>query len=79
MESAPGIQTAVTVRIKPDYDLRMEDVVAGLKAAGLKNVEPRPRFSIVSGDVDIRRLSDLSSVEGVASVREDQTYKAQDR
>ena len=69
-------QTEVTVRIDPRSGAeRFDAIVADLRAAGLCDIEPRPRFFIVSGRVGYQDLSPLSRIEGVAAVRASEVFK----
>lgn len=68
----------VTVRIDKTHAARMDEIVRSLKAKGLENVEAHVRFRIVNGRVSAAHFDDLKAIEGVASVRADRTYRAQD-
>jgi hypothetical protein len=67
----------VTVRIDKDKADRLDDIVLALKACGLDRVESHARFMIVNGCVSADALDALRKVEGVESVRKDQTYRTQ--
>jgi hypothetical protein len=67
----------VTIRIIKEEAGRMDEIVRALKAHGLAKVESHTRFMIVNGSVKADALDKLRAVKGVASVREDQTYKTQ--
>jgi hypothetical protein len=67
----------VTIRIEKAQAGRMEEIVRALVARGLGRVESHARFMIVNGCVSADALDALRQVEGVASVRQDQTYKTQ--
>jgi hypothetical protein len=67
----------VTVRIgKADVE-RFDEIVAALQQGGLADLQPHKRFGIVNGSVSVERIEALAVIRGVASVREDQDYKAQ--
>lgn len=67
----------VTIRVdKVDAD-RFHEIVHALETSGLCNPDVHQRFLVVNGSVAAERVEDLRAVEGVASVREDQTYKTQ--
>jgi hypothetical protein len=66
----------VTVRVDKAHAARLDEVVHALKVCGLKSVERHERFLIVNGSVEAEQLEALRNVEGVASVREDKTYRA---
>jgi hypothetical protein len=65
----------VTIRIEKDQSGRLDEIVRALKAAGLRNVETHERFGMLNGQASADRLDDLRAVAGVASVREDTTYR----
>jgi len=67
----------VTIQIDKAQAGRMDEIVLALKACGLDQVESHARFMIVNGCVSADALDALRKVEGVASVRKDQTYRAQ--
>ncbi len=67
----------VTIRIDKSQAADFEAIVRALKAAGLRKVEPHDRLGIVNGEVSADSLDDLRAVSGVASVREDKTYRTQ--
>lgn len=67
----------VTIRIDPSEVSRLDDIVQALKARGLDRVERHERFMIVNGSIDADAVAALRTVGGVASVREDRTYKPQ--
>jgi len=69
----------VTIRIDKAQAGRMDEIVRALMACGLDRVEPHARFLVVNGCISADALEALRKVEGVASVRKDQTYKAQPR
>jgi hypothetical protein len=69
----------VTIRIDMAEAGRLDEIVQALKARGLDRVESHARFMIVNGSVRADALDALRDVKGVASVRQDQTYKAQGR
>jgi len=67
----------VTIRIDKDQAGRLDEIVRALKACGLDRVESHARFMIVNGCVSADALEELRKVEGVASVRKDETYRTQ--
>ena len=67
----------VTIRIDQDQAGRLDEIVRALKACGLDRVESHARFMIVNGCVSADALDELRKVEGVASVRKDETYRTQ--
>jgi len=77
MADKPSDIVDVTVRIDQDKAHRLDDIVRALKACGLDRVESHARFMIVNGCVSADALDDLRKVEGVASVRKDETYRTQ--
>ena len=77
MADKPSDVVDVTVRIEKDKADQMDEIVRKLKACGLDRVESHERFMIVNGCVSSDALDDLREVEGVASVRKDETYRTQ--
>jgi len=77
MADKPSDIVDVTVRIDKDKADRLEEIVRALKARGLDRVESHARFMIVNGCVSADALDELRKVEGVASVRKDETYRTQ--
>jgi hypothetical protein len=67
----------VTIRIDKGHAGPFDDVVRALKAAGLRSVEAHERLGMVNGAIAADGLDDLRGVSGVASVREDKTYRPQ--
>jgi hypothetical protein len=67
----------VTIRIEKAQVSRLEEIVRALVACGLDRVESHARFMIVNGCISADAVDSLRQVEGVASVRKDQTYKTQ--
>jgi len=67
----------VTVRIDKAASRRFDEIVESLKMHGLTDLQPHKRFMIVNGRISAERVSQLSDVAGVVSVRKDQIYKAQ--
>jgi hypothetical protein len=67
----------VTIRVdKSDAD-RFDAIVRALEASGLRNLDLHQRFLVINGSMPADRVGELRAIEGVASVREDQHYKAQ--
>ena len=69
----------VTIRIETAQAGRLDEIVQALIASGLDRVESHARFMIVNGCVSAGSLDALRKVEGVASVRKDETYRTQQR
>jgi hypothetical protein len=67
----------VTIRIETAQAGRLDEIVRALIASGLDRVESHARFMIVNGCVSAGSLDALRKVEGVASVRKDDTYRTQ--
>ena len=67
----------VTIRIDKAQAGRLDEIVRALVASGLDRVESHARFMIVNGCVRAGGLDALRKVDGVASVRKDETYRAQ--
>ena len=67
----------VTIRIETAQAGRLDEIVRALIASGLDRVESHARFMIVNGCVSAGALDALRKVEGVASVRKDETYRTQ--
>ena len=64
----------VTVRIERAFGDRFDEIVASLKKRGLRDVQSHKRFLLLNGSIPSERLDELRSVDGVASVRVDETY-----
>jgi hypothetical protein len=69
----------VTIRIDTAQAGRLDEIVRALIACGLDRVESHARFMIVNGCVSAGSLDALRKVEGVASVRKDETYRTLSR
>lgn len=69
----------VTIRIDPSEADRLDEIIQALEARGLDRMESHKRFMIVNGRIDAAAIAALREVKGVASVREDRTYKPQAR
>jgi hypothetical protein len=67
----------VTIRIDKAEAGRIEEIVRALKASGLDRVESHPRFMIINGSASRDALDALRKIKGVASVRQDRSYKPQ--
>jgi hypothetical protein len=67
----------VTIRIETAQAGRLDEIVRALIASGLDRVECHARFMIVNGSVSAGALDALRKVDGVASVRKDETYRTQ--
>jgi hypothetical protein len=68
----------VTIRIEKSQSDRLDEIVRALKAAGLRKVETHDRFGVVNGEVSAAGMDGLRAVAGVASVREDKSYRTQE-
>jgi hypothetical protein len=77
MADKPSDMIDVTIRIDKDQAGRLEEIVRALKACGLDRVESHARFMIVNGCATADTLDALRKVDGVESVRKDQTYRTQ--
>jgi hypothetical protein len=66
----------VTVRVNERGKARLADVISRLKRAGLSNVSCSKRFGLIHGDIEAAKQDALLKVEGVASVRPSQEFKA---
>ena len=66
----------VTIRIDKAHADRLDDIVRELEAAGLANCDVHRKVLIVNGAAPAEAMARLRRVDGVASVREDRTYKA---
>jgi hypothetical protein len=77
MRSKPALMVEVTVRIDKAVAGRLDDIVRALEASGLTNLDLHKRFLMISGSVAEAEIDALRRIDGVASVREDQTYKPQ--
>jgi hypothetical protein len=77
MADKPSDMIDVTIRIDKDQAGRLDEIVHALKACGLDRVESHARFMVVNGCVSSDALDELRKVEGVESVRKDQTYRTQ--
>lgn len=67
----------VTIRIDKAHQGHLDTIVQTLRDHGLANIERHDRFLIVNGTVRAEKVPELGSVKGVASVREDRSYRAQ--
>ncbi len=80
-QAGTGLDTTdmveVTIRLDRSQSGRMGEIVHALEALGLCQTVRHDRFAIVNGSVGADRLDALRGVAGVASVREDQTYRTQ--
>jgi hypothetical protein len=65
----------VTIRIETAQAGRLDEIVRALVASGLDRVESHARFMIINGCVSAGSLDALRQVDGVASVRKDETYQ----
>jgi hypothetical protein len=66
-------EVGVTIRLAKTAE--MDKVVQDLTRLGLGAVERHDRFAIVNGRIAADKVGALREVAGVASVREDQTYR----
>ena len=65
----------VTIRIDSAKAEQLDHIVDELKRAGLSRVQAHGRFMMISGCVRADHMDALRKVEGVESVRQDQTYR----
>lgn len=65
----------VTIRIDRAHAQRMDEIVQALESLGLGRIERHDRFSIINGSIRADLIDPLRSVTGVASVRQDRTYR----
>ena len=77
MADKPSDIVDVTVRIDKAHAGRLDEIVRALKACGLDRIESHARLMIVNGCASGDALDELRKVEGVESVRKDQTYRTQ--
>ena len=68
----------VTIRIDKQRSTSFGKIVQDLRTMGLTDVATHQRFLVINGSVANDRIDDLRNIDGVASVREDAAYKAQD-
>jgi hypothetical protein len=74
----PLYKVNVTIRIEKQRSTSFGEIVQDLRTAGLTDVATHQRLLVVNGSVANDRIDDLRNIDGVASVREDATYKPQD-
>lgn len=67
----------VTVVVEKERTDELPAVVERLESLGMKGVAKRERFGIVQGTIEESKLPEVGRVDGVKSVRQDRTYKAQ--
>lgn len=67
--------TNVTIRIDKAKAERLDEIVSELEKLGLAQVQRHARFMMVNGRIDADQIDKLRSVEGIESVREDQTFR----
>lgn len=72
--TAQANEVGVTIRLARTAE--MDKVVQDLTQLGLGAIERHDRFAIVNGRIAAEKIGALRSVAGVASVREDQKYRA---
>jgi hypothetical protein len=65
----------VTVSVDEAHVSNMDEVVAGLAAAGMEDVKSLGAIGAISGHVDSGRLAGLSQVPGVAAVEREHSYQ----
>jgi hypothetical protein len=75
--TTPSRTVDVTIRVDKASAGRLDEVVRALETSGLTNLDVHERFLVVNGSVAANRVDELRKVGGVASVREDRSYKAQ--
>lgn len=66
----------VTIRIERAHAGRLDDIVRDLEQCGLNSVERHDKFLIVNGSAAPHQIDAMRKVQGVASVRADQQYRA---
>jgi len=66
----------VTVRVNERGKARLADVISRLERAGLSKVSCSKRFGLIHGEVEAAKQDGLLKIEGVASVRPSQEFKA---
>lgn len=69
-------EIGVTVRVDKDHASKFASIVLELERVGLNGIQRQDRFLMVQGYVRPDRLVELRRMEGVASVREEQSYSA---
>jgi hypothetical protein len=69
-------KVGVTIRLARTDRAQMSRIVQDLARLGLDRIERHDRFAIVNGSIPADKVGSLRDVEGVASVREDRTYRA---
>jgi hypothetical protein len=69
---------AVTIRVDKADAGTMDGIVERLRALGLADVQRQDRFGTLQGRLPAARLDEVRAVPGVASVREEKTFKALD-
>ena len=69
----------VTIRIDARDASRFDEIVRALETSGLQDADVHKRFLTLNGTIAADRVADLRAIDGVASVREDRTYKTQAR
>jgi hypothetical protein len=67
----------VTIRIDARDAERFDEIVRALETSGLQKADVHRRFLTLNGSVAADRVADLRAIDGVASIREDRTYKTQ--
>ena len=77
MGSEPPSRVDVTIRIDKAAAKRLDEIVRALETSGLTNVDVHKRFLVINGSVAVGTIDALLEIAGVASVRQDRTYKAQ--
>jgi len=68
-------RTAVTVLVADDHLDRMAEVVAGLRAAGLRVTAVHDALGTIAGDGEAADLGALRRVPGVAAIERDRTIQ----
>ncbi|MGE7369941.1 hypothetical protein ACQKKX_12890 [Neorhizobium sp. NPDC001467] len=69
-------RVGVTIRVNRAAAAALDKVADDLKSHGLDNIEIHRMLQMINGDIDAQSLDALRSVDGVASVRKDDVYKA---
>ncbi|WP_349369751.1 hypothetical protein [Salinarimonas sp.] len=75
-KSVSGPKHEVTVRVTADARKDVEQVAQELARRGLGDVSVSARFGMIHGVADEKAEADIRGVDGVASVKRSQTFRA---
>ena len=75
MAKTPADTVDITIRIEKSHAERLDEIVQALESSGVSNLDVHRRFLIVNGSVASDLINTIQKIDGVASVRKDQTYK----